>query len=100
MSQTELFRGRQLRDQGMQRVQSHNQAWLEVARAVAGRIAARQGVVCTDDVREQLDVKPDHPNAWGAVFKSPEFEPTGRFVQSRTPSRHASVQRQWRLKEG
>lgn len=97
--QLSLLEGRRRRDRGIERVTKRNRAWLEVARSVAHRLAHRHGTVTADDVREYLEgikLVPSHPNTWGAVFRCPEFVPTGEYRQSRTPSRHAAIVRVWR----
>ena len=75
--------------------------WIDVARRVARSFAKRNGTVTADDVREYLyavDVRPNHHNAWGAVFKGSEWEWTGGYHRSAAPSRHGNMQRIWRLK--
>ncbi len=102
MTQLELgaLEGRKRRDEGIARVSSKNSGWLKEAREVAYRIARMKGTVTAEDVRGVLyarGLRPSHPNAWGGVFKDPRFVWTGNLIPSRVPSRHANLQRVWRL---
>lgn len=96
---TDLFKAadaaRALRDAGIERVESHNTTWVKTARSYAVMIASKRGEVTADDVRALFGEKPDHPNAWGAVFRSPNLKWSGRMKQSTTLSRHAGLQRVW-----
>lgn len=85
--QLSLFQGLRLRDQGMERVASHNKPWLLRHRRHAARICLEQGTVWADEIRDGDE--PDHPNAWGTVLVMPYFRGTGRFRSSQRKSRHA-----------
>lgn len=92
--------GRRLREEGEALVSAHNVDFLKVIRKVATAIAVSQGQVTIDELRgwaETNGLKPDHPNAWGAVFTGNEWEQVGE-VPSSVPSNHARRVRVWRLK--
>ena len=89
-----------MRDQGVKQVADHNSHFLEVARNVARQQAMTHGEITSDDVRKHCHLAPAHPNAWGAVFKGPEWVWTGRYRASCAVSRHGGMQRIWRLKCG
>lgn len=97
-AQPTLFDGNALKDAGIKRVSAHNEEWLRHARARAREVWIERGNVTVDDLRECLGYwQPTHPNAWGAVFKSGDFEPCG-WKASTTPSCHGRMIRVWRLK--
>ena len=98
--QTDLFdlaEARKQRDEGIRRVAENNAEFLEAARGTARLIAQGKGEVTADDVRKGCPLAPIHHNAWGAVFKTKEFEWTGRFAQSALVQGHGNLQRIWRL---
>lgn len=103
--QADLFRGRTwgeiLRDLGLDRLEDSAAEWLSIVRAVAVQICKDRGSVSSDDLRvwaNENDCQPHHPNAWGGVFRGKQWTPVA-FKQSKTPSRHASLQRVWALCE-
>lgn len=76
-------------------------SWVEQARSVARDLARKNGTVVADDVRKVLyarDCKPDHFNAWGAVFRASCFEWTGTYARSAVIRGKGNMQRVWRLK--
>ena len=85
------------RDEGIRRVAVSNEQYIKVARAIARQIASQRGSVTSDDVRQACDLEPVHPGAYGAIFKSKDFQWTGQFRQSEAVSRHGGMQRVWRL---
>ena len=85
------------RDAGIQRVAENNQQFLEVAREVAKRQVHWYGEITCDDVRKACPIDPLHPNAWGALFKTKEWEWTGRYRKSALVQGHGNMQRVWRL---
>lgn len=91
-----------LKEAGIKLALSNNVEWLQAAREVAADLCLIQGSVTADDVRYQMEVKknwfPTTPNAYGGVFKDKRFEFTGRYTKSSAVSRHAGMQRVWRLK--
>lgn len=96
--QLDLMKALERRDDGIRKVAENNQRFLQVARRIAKSQAVIHGTVTMDDVRYHCPLDPLHPNAWGAVFKTKDFEFTGRFVQSEAVSRRGGMQRVWRLK--
>ena len=101
MKQTTIFdiqEARRKRDQGLNRVSDNNQRFLAVARDTAKRICAVKGTVTMDEVREVCPWEPLHPNAWGSVFRGPDWVFTGEYVQSKAVSRRGGMQRVWRLR--
>lgn len=70
---TNLFEGIRLRDEGIASVASHNQVpFLGAIRERAAQLAEENGTVGADELRAWADergIAPDHPNAWGAVFR-------------------------------
>lgn len=89
---------RALRDAGIDKVESNNSTWVSTARSYAVKLAFQNGEVTADDVRKVFGESPDHPNAWGAVFRSPSLKWTGRMKPSIRVSRHAGMQRIWEYK--
>ena len=75
-SQPDLFdhatRAAQLRDTGMALAIAAQDnklpAWSELAYAAIVSLAKRQPTVHVDDVLREFPLRPDHPNAWGAVW--------------------------------
>lgn len=86
------------RDTGLREVEANNQRFVERARQHARQIARVRGEVCADDVREVCEFDPLHPNAWGTIFRCPDFESTGRYRRSRLKQGHGNLQLIWRLK--
>ena len=82
---------------GIERVASKNLAFLAEVRELAVQLCRQRGTVTIDDVRENTIWKPSHPNAWGAVFKSSEFEFI-RMEPCRHIAGHGRWVRVWRLK--
>ncbi len=87
-----------MRDRGMHLVAENNEEFLTVARNLARRIAMKQGTVTSDDIRKRCWLKPSHPNAWGTVIRGNEWEWTGEYRTSTIVSRHAGIQKVWRLR--
>ena len=86
------------RDNGIATVESHNTTWLDRARQKASTLAKHFGEITSDDVRLAMGSDhPNHPNAWGAVFKDAQFTWTGKYRPSSAKSRHAGMQRVWML---
>lgn len=97
----QLTLGESLRDSGIKRVSDNNREWLEEMRTEARWQCALYGHVTIDELREhahRLGWAPEHPNAWGAVFKQKCWECIG-CKKSRIASNHAREVRVWRLKE-
>ena len=82
-----------------QEVAAHKD-WHVLAHRAMTALAASGKPFTADDFREAMgDVKPAHHNAIGSFFRVASQDgliaPTGRFVQSRTSSRHAATIREW-----
>jgi hypothetical protein len=91
-----------LRETGLSRVSHHNNTFLETMRSVARMLLRKGGfAISTDDLRKYAEchnIHPDHPNAWGAVFRDKSFVPCG-FRQSTRENRHAGLIRVWTLRK-
>lgn len=90
--------GMERKREGIEAVSIHNSDWLAWIRKVAKDICRRNGSVASDDLRTICQThkrEPDHPNAWGAVFREAGWEPVGRR-QSATDSAHAREVKVWR----
>jgi len=60
-------------------------------------IAVKQGHVSANDLRrvaDYHDMQPDHHNAWGSVFRGPEWVAIG-FEKNSRPSAHARRVLKW-----
>ena len=91
--------GRQLRDEGICRVESNNGSFVEYMRKFAYKIAQRNGTVTINDLRQhanQIGMQPKHPNAWGSVLRCSWFRPVG-FAQAKLPQSHARCIRTWEI---
>ncbi len=83
-----------LRDDGMKRAAEHSPRFADAAYAAIERIARRQLVLFTDDLTAELgDVKPQHPNAFGAVWmkaiRAGLIQRTAETRASADPAKHA-----------
>lgn len=87
------------RDEGIKQVEDSNPRFLRVAREVAKSIARVKGEVTADDVRKKCPLDPLHPNAWGGLFRTKDFEYTGRERVSKLVQGHGNKQKIWRLRE-
>jgi len=84
---------------GQALVESHNERFVEVMREEARRLCRADGSCTSDDLRAYAllaKLSPKHPNAWGSIFRGPEFESVG-FERSKLLSSHARTIRRWRL---
>jgi len=87
-----------LRDYGLDSVEMNNLPWVHRIRAVAVVLSQRNGYVSADDLRlyaQKNDDEPDHPNAWGSIFRGKGWVPISR-KKSSTPSAHARSITVWR----
>lgn len=83
--------GKQLKEQGLALVESHNTEFVAKMRRYAIGVIKRKGIVSIDEVRAYADKKklePKHCNCFGAIFKTKEFKAVGR-KQSKIPSNHS-----------
>lgn len=77
-----------------------HRGWHVAAQKAMTQLAATGEPFTAHDFRELLgDAKPHHPNTIGSFFRHARkdglIKPTGRFVESPTPSRHAAAVREW-----
>lgn len=95
-----LAEGERRKREGMGRAAENRFHVLRLARAYAKAIAQEKGTVTVDDVYLRLSDWPRSVlgNAAGSIFKSKEWEWTGRFVKSKRASNHARMIREWKLK--
>jgi len=92
--------GLQLRDRGLDQVESNSPTFQELMRAEAKRICRIKGWVTSDDLREYANregIEPHHPNAWGAVFRGKDWVTVG-IANSTVPTNHARLIRRWAYK--
>ena len=88
------------RESGKDLVSIKGDNFLGLMRSEAARIAKNLGSVTIDDLRRlaiERNIKPHHPNVWGAIFRGDKWVSTG-FTQSELVSNHARTIRVWRLK--
>lgn len=69
--QADLFEGRRLRDEGLDRVEANYPSYLDLARRAAVTCAVLNGRVSINDVRKMIGPPPPevHHNVMGAVFR-------------------------------
>jgi len=97
LSQLNLPLGIRLRDIGLDAVEDHNLTWVERMRIVAKNICDKQVTVSADDLRQYVVSHqdfPDHPNAWGSIFREKGWKMIGR-KKSEAPSAHAREIKVW-----
>ena len=90
-----------LKEEGIKKVQEHNEDFVAIMKEKAMEFARENGTVSADDMRPvalALGLKPKHPNAWGAVFNDKRFT-LYSYKQSRVTSRHHGLIRVWRLSD-
>lgn len=83
-----------LRDEGMAQAASHAPRFSDAAYAAIERIDRRQLVLFTDDLTDELKgLKPQHPNAFGAVWmraiRAGLIQRTTETRASRDPAKHS-----------
>lgn len=83
---------------GIDRAAAAQPSNLELARSIAKKIASQKGTVTADDVGQQLSLLSIETGPWaGAIFKSSEWQFTGKWVPSQRVSNHGRMLRVWRL---
>lgn len=100
MMQLSLQEGRALKEDGLESVSANNKAFLALMRAEAIRLSNQRGWVSSDDLRvyaSQLNLEPTHQNAWGSLFRGPNWTVVGRR-KSAVPGNHAREIRLWAYK--
>ena len=102
--QSDLFsaeKGDRLKREGMAISRDKRSDELIVARSIAMEHVLRYGEVTADDVGECLDrrgLADCLGPAAGSIFKTKDFEWTGKYVKSARVSNHSRMLRVWRLK--
>lgn len=97
---TQLSQGLKQKELGLSIVEANNATFVETGRGIARMLIQKHGKTSMDEVRDKLEemgLQPKHKNAFGAIFRSPEFEAIG-FKASTHESRHCGMQRVWRLR--
>lgn len=97
MIQLSLKQGRALKNDGLASVAENNTAFLALMRAEAIRISQSRGWITSDDLRvyaSQLNIEPTHQNAWGAIFRGPQWKVVGHR-KSAVPGNHAREIKIW-----
>lgn len=90
--------GALLKQIGLDLVTNHNPDFLYLVRTEAERLCRKNGLVSADELREWAKnngITPNHPNAWGAVFRT-GFRRVG-YKQSTTTSAHHRAISVWKL---
>lgn len=99
-TQQGLFTPEAAKRAGIAQVSANNRWFLEEARARARRHALAHRTVTVDDIRPGMEADglyPEHPNAWGAVFRGREWRWAGEYRTSALVQGHGNRQRVWRL---
>ncbi len=94
----DVEKGEQERDEGIARVGSNADTFVQDMREVAVAISREKGYVTSDDLRRiaaDEGLEPHHPNAWGAIFRGKRWECIGRRKSAKV-SNHAREIRVWR----
>ncbi|MEM6485324.1 MAG: hypothetical protein AAF662_10110 [Pseudomonadota bacterium] len=94
-----MLDGETQKQQGLDLVVLNNQEFVKCMREHAESIALHKGDVSADDLRpvaERIGIEPNHPNAWGAIFKGRVFRRKSS-VKSRWPSNHGRYITLWEL---
>ena len=90
--------GQRLKERGLDAVEEHNDKWVDRMRLWAKIHSDLHGQVSADDIRKiahRESDEPDHPNAYGSLFRPREWRCIGR-KPSETPSRHGAEIKIWR----
>lgn len=76
--------------------------WAAAALAAVDAVFAEQDTLTADDLHGRVE-EPDHPNWWGALFKTQEFKQTARWCgeckNSTRKGRAGSMIRVWRRRQ-
>ncbi|HTF61190.1 MAG TPA: hypothetical protein VK638_00615, partial [Edaphobacter sp.] len=99
----DLVAGEERKEAGIALASDRRAGVWGVALDTARRIARERGEVTADDVYRSLIAQGMDPlelgNAAGSIFRSKDFEFTGRWKKSKRISNHARQNRVWRLRE-
>jgi len=101
MKQFNLQLGEQAKIYGMDLVEFNNQGFVFSMRKLARQMIKQCGKITCDDLRiiaDKYGIEPDHPNAWGSIFKTKDFIECG-FQKSKRISNHARRIIVWTLKD-
>ena len=100
MNLLDYAEGVRRRDEGVERVKLSNASFVSYMQAEAAMLLCKHDTITIDDLREiaiDRDIWPEHPNAWGAIFRSSLFEWVS-MVQSKWPGNHARMIKVWKLR--
>ena len=89
------------KEKGLDSVESHEATFVEKMRNRAVEIATESGTVTSDDLRryaKAYGITPNHPNAWGAIFRGKLWRSVGRKKSTLTTN-HSREIRVWALTE-
>ena len=92
-------RSSRARDEGIRLVSLKNQAFVNLMRYHAQIVCEKRGEVHIDDMRKYAivkGVKPESPNAWGAIFRCKGWRQTGEFRPSTLVTNHSHRSPVWR----
>lgn len=92
--QRDLFRSREVRDEGMARVEANSEDWGERAFSILLDLKRRipEGTATGEDIRYVIAGEignPPHHNAWGALINQGRLLKTGKYAQMRDIRSHA-----------
>ena len=91
--------GTALKQLGLYRVESHNQALVGLARSIAREQCVKYGSTTIDLVRQDpriAEFKPSNPNMYGSIFRGKEWHCIG-WEPSTLKSNHSRFIRRWRF---
>jgi len=86
----DLKKGRMLRDEGIALVTANNEDFVSTMRHIAVSHARLHGRVTSDDLRRyaiELDMQPDSPMVWGAIFRTKLLKKMG-YTQTAITTSH------------
>jgi hypothetical protein len=97
MQYADQGQGRVIRDAQLSLFEARDAVFLARCRALAVEIARRQGTVCINDIRAQIQLPAEmHPSVLGAVFRTKQFQACG-YTEATHPQAHARVVRVYQL---
>jgi len=97
----DLERGRKLRDEGIRRAsKAKDPHFLFEAKLIARQIAVDRGEVTSDDVAKEMQARgyPPLGRAAGSVFRTGDWEWTGKLKQTEQSQSHGAPIRVWKLR--
>lgn len=77
-----MHEGQYLMQLGQDKVKSNNKIWMSKMISLARAISLNDGRVSTDELHKYTDKigQPNHPNAWGAIFKNRKENTDGKWT--------------------